>query len=106
MLFYSPCLLYEVFVSRVDSRFGLAVVFSCKNNEIRYRHICQADWGGDVLPDFRGGGRKKMPLPGTDLDQAPSRMSQVPGKVAYLVGGHVVQSPGEAVLVTSTGTDL
>ena len=53
---------------------------------------------------MRGNGTKIAPT-GDILDQLPSGMSWIRGKLADHVGDHVVLSPEEGVLVTSPGTE-
>ena len=53
---------------------------------------------------LRGNGTKIAPT-GYIFDQPPGGMSWVRGKLAGHVGGHVVLSPEEGVLVTSPGTE-
>ena len=56
------------------------------------------------VPVLRGNGTKIAPT-GYIFDQPPGGMSWVRGKLAGHVGGHVVLSPEEGVLVTSPGTE-
>ena len=56
------------------------------------------------VPVLRGNGTKKAPS-GYIFDQPPGGMSRIRGKLADHVGGHVVLSPEEGVLVTSPGTE-
>ena len=56
------------------------------------------------VPVLRGNGTKIAPT-GYIFDQPPGGMSWVRGKLAGHVGGHVVLSPEEGVLVTSPWTE-
>ena len=56
------------------------------------------------VPVSRGNGTKLAPT-GYIFDQPPGGMSWIRGKLADHVGGHVVLSPEEGVLVTSAGTE-
>ena len=56
------------------------------------------------VPDLRGNGTKIAPT-GYIFDQPPGGMSWIRGKLADHVGGHVLLSPEEGVLVTSPGTE-
>ena len=56
------------------------------------------------VPVLRGNGTKIAPT-GYIFDQPPGGMSWIRGKLADHVGGHVVLSPEEGVLVTSPGTE-
>ena len=56
------------------------------------------------VPVLRGNGTKKAPS-GYIFYQPPGGMSRIRGKLADRVGGHVVLSPEEGVLVTSPGTE-
>ena len=56
------------------------------------------------VPVLRGNGTKKAPS-GYIFDQPPGGMSRIRGKLADHVGGHVVLSPEDGVLVTSPGTE-
>ena len=56
------------------------------------------------VPVLGGNGTKIVP-PGDLSDQPPGEMSSIRGKLADHVGGHVVLSPEEVVLVTSLGTE-
>ena len=58
----------------------------------------------EFVPVSRGNGTKLAPT-GYIFDQPPGGMSWIRGKLADHVGGHVVLSPEEGVLVTSTGTE-
>ena len=56
------------------------------------------------VPVLRENGTK-IASTGYIFDQPPGRMSLIRGKLADHVGGHVVLSPEEGILVTSPGTE-
>ena len=58
-----------------------------------------------LVPVLRGNGTKIAPT-GDICVQPPGEMSWIRGKLTDHVGDHAVLSPGEVVLVTSSGTEL
>ena len=60
--------------------------------------------GCNIFVPVWGGNGTKIASTGDMFDQPPGQMRSIRGKLAHHVGDHVVSSPEEAVLVTSSGT--
>ena len=85
--------------------FLVSSVFLPKMGVLKIRSTIEGGRGcNKCVPVLRGNGTKIAPT-GYIFDQPPGGMSWVRGKLAGHVGGHVVLSPEEGVLVTSPGTE-